>query len=139
MKEVRMEWTNGLGKAAEVWVDGTLLNVCDNISTARQRCPPGLLENVRFSYVTDLNASWADSVRANPGARKRLERVRGWSYLGGGQVVSVMPVVIDFGLLQMPDPRWSTDESLIGRHVEVHIDRLELRAGREPEWPAERR
>ncbi|MCY2931736.1 MAG: hypothetical protein NTV86_20040 [Planctomycetota bacterium] len=135
MNEVRMEWTDGPGRAAEIWVDGTLLHVCDNVSTPDRRCPAGVLENVLLTYVTDGEASWADSIRDNVTGRKRLEPIRGWSYLGSGRIVSVMPVVIDFGLLTMPDPRWSTDNSLIGRDVQVVIDRLELRPAYAADWP----
>ena len=135
MNEVRMEWTEGPGRAAEIWVDGTLLRVCDNVSTPERRCPPGVLEHVRLSYVTDLGATWAESIRDNATGRKRLDPIRHWSYTGGGRIVAVMPVVIDFGLLQMPDPRWSTDDSLIGRDVQVTIDRLELWPAYEADWP----
>ena len=37
-----------------------------------------------------------------------------------------MPVVIDFGLMRMEDAGWVTDESLIGKFVQIHIDRLEI-------------
>jgi hypothetical protein len=130
--EVRMETTRGLGKEAQVWVDGVLLTVCDNVSPRGGRCPAGVVEDARFNYVTNEAFAWADAIAGNKGCRKRLDPVRGWSYAGLGQVVSVMPVVIDFGLLEMEDANWTTDGGLIGKYVSVAIDRLEIaRAGEE--------
>ena len=132
--EVRLEQTEGLGRLAQVWVDGQLLTVCDNISTREKRCPPGLLENVAFDY-TSQHTVWRQAIHENSSHKKLLEPVRGWSYVGYGQVLSIMPVVIDFGLLQMRDPDWSDDNRLIGRFVQIHIDRLELRRANQPDWP----
>jgi hypothetical protein len=47
-----------------------------------------------------------------------------------------MPVVIDFGLLQMADANWTTDERLVGRFVRVAIDRLEISPALEQDWPS---
>mgnify|MGYP001378586007 CR=1 FL=1 len=137
--EVRMEWTDGLGRTAQVWVDGHLLTVCDGLSAPDRRCPPGVLEGVQFGYVTHEGFSWDQAARGNPAGRKRLDPGRGWAYTGYGQVVSVMPVTIDFGLLVMEDANWSTDERLVGRFVRVAIDRLEIRRAAAPDWPAEAR
>ena len=79
--------------------------------------------------------SWEEASRANPSRRKALEPERGWRYVGFGQVIQIMPVVIDFGLLAIEDPNWTNDESLVGRYVKVHIDRLELAPAHEPDWP----
>jgi hypothetical protein len=124
--EVRMEYTEGAGKPAEVWVDGSLLTVCDGLSRLGHRTPPGLLEEVKFRYTTDENVSWDDAVRGNPSRRVTLEPVKGWAYVGYGRVEQVMPVVIHFGLLRMEDPNWSTDDRLVGKFVRVPIDRLEV-------------
>jgi hypothetical protein len=124
--EVRMEQTAGLGHLAEVWVDGHSLTVCDSVSTAIARCQPGVLENVTFRYVTDEGFAWSDAILGNPGRRTDLCPVRGWGYVGYGQIMQVMPVVVNFGLLTMEDANWSTDEKLVGRYVKVSIDRLDI-------------
>ncbi|MBN1555886.1 MAG: hypothetical protein JXA11_14175 [Phycisphaerae bacterium] len=121
-----MEHTEGLGRKCEVWVDGTLLDVCDGISSPEKRTPPGALEDVTFRYTTDETVSWEEAVEANPSRRVTLEPVKGWAYAGFGRVEQVMPVVIHFGLLRMEDPNWSTDEHLVGKFVRVPIDRLEI-------------
>ena len=130
-----MEHTEGLGRTAQVWVDGQLLTVCDSLSTRAERCEPGPLENVRFSYPSLEGFSWDRAARGNPSGKTRLDPVRKWSYVGYGKVVAIMPTTIDFGLLTMEDPNWTTDEKLIGRYVKVVIDRLEISRAGEPGWP----
>ena len=126
MREVRIEHTEGLGKQAEVWVDGALFTVCDGISTTDERCKPGLVEDVRFRYTTDECVSWDRAIADNPSHRVALEHLKKWSYAGFGRIEQVLPVVIHFGTLRMEDPNWSTDEHLIGKFVRVGIDRLEI-------------
>lgn len=133
-----MEQTEGLGRQAEVWVDGELLRVCDDISTPQHRCPPGVLEDVRFVYSCDSGTNWREARRLNPGRKQLLEPLKRWSYIGYGRVTQIMPVVVDFGLLVMEDSSWTTDESLIGQYVAIQIDRLEItRPG--SDWPLELR
>lgn len=134
-----MEDTSGLGREAEVWVDGTLLRVCDAVSPPGGRCPPGVLENVKFTYMTASGFTWAQAARGNPGRKRQIEPVRRWAYVGYGQVLQVMPVLVDFGLLTMEDANWTSDEDLVGRYVRVQIDRLEIARADSPDWPAEAR
>ncbi len=137
MNEVRMEHTEGLGKLAEVWIDGALLTVCDGVSLPGQRCTPGILEDVELRYYNDEGYTWEDALRGNPSHRSIIEPVRGWGYIGFGQVEQIMPVVINFGGLRMEDPAWSTDDTLIGQFVRVPINRLEIVPKRKPDWPDE--
>lgn len=134
--DMRMEYTAGLGRKAEVWVNGRLLEVCDGVSGAEQRCRPGRLEAAKLAYMTEEAIPWPQAVRGNPSRRRQLEHVRGWSYVGFGRVLSVMPVVIDYGLVTMEDPNWTTDETLVGSFVRVQIDRLELVPAHRPDYPA---
>jgi hypothetical protein len=133
--EIRMETTKGLGREAEVWVDGRLLVVCDGVSQPARCCPPGVLRQVRFTYMTAEGFAWDQAVRGNPGRKKLLEHVRGWRYVGFGQVVQVMPVTVDFGLLTMEDANWSTNEELVGEFVKITIDRLEVGPAHEDDGP----
>lgn len=134
--EIRLESTVGLGKTAEVWVDGTLLTVCDGISAAGKRHAPGLLEDVKFSYVSTESFTWADAAAGNRKRNKTLAQVRGWTYEGYGRVVSIMPVVIDFGVLTMEDGNWTSEETLVGQYVRVPIDRLEISPAHKSDFPA---
>ena len=133
--DVRMEHTRGRGRQAEVWVADELFTVCDGISSAESLTPAGPMEGVRFRYMTESPVALSSTVKENPRLRKGLDHLRSWAYTGYGQVVSIMPVMIDFGLLTMEDPNWATDESLIGRHVRVAIDRLEIEPGDEEPSP----
>jgi hypothetical protein len=139
MNEVRMEYTEGLGRKAEVWVDGHLLCVCDGVSTTTKRCPPGEMASVKFSYLTEAGFSWEYALLGNPSRRKVLDPLRGWAYVGYGQVLQVMPVLVDFGVVTMQDANWSTEESLVGKYVKIPVDRLEITFVQEPDWPKEMR
>jgi len=129
--DVRMEHTRGRGRQAEIWVAGELLTVCDGVSSGDSPTPAGLIEGVRLRYMTESPVALSGTVKENPRLRKGLDHVRSWAYTGYGQVVSIMPVTVDFGLVTMEDPNWATDESLIGRYVKVAIDRLEIEPGDE--------
>ena len=130
-----MEYTRGLGKQAEVWMSGNLLTVCDGVSPSAGCCPPGEMESVKFSYMNAAGFAWDQAVRENPSRRKQLDPAGGWSYMGFGQVVSIMPVVVDFGLFRMEDANWTTDEDLVGRYVRIPVDRLEISNATGPDWP----
>jgi hypothetical protein len=131
-----MEKTEGLGREAEVWVDGHLLVVCDGISPPGSRCPPGPID-AKFSYMTAAGFSWESACGGNPSKRRTLEHERGWRYVGYGRVEQIMPVVVDFGVLVMEDANWTTDERLVGRFVRIGIDRLEVVPSHEADWPAD--
>ena len=134
--EVRLETTEGLARQAEVWVDGTLLTVMDEYSRPGQQLSPGKLEDVKFTYVTDGGLSWNEAVAGNRAKRMLLEPVRGWRYVGYGRVVQIMPVIIDFALVVMEDANWTNDEKLVGKFVEVPIDRLSIARRGDDDWPA---
>ena len=129
--DVRMEHTRGRGRQADVWVAGELLTVCDGVSSAESVIPAGPMECVRLRYMTESPVALSNTIDENPRLRKGLDHLRSWAYTGYGQVISIMPVMIDFGLVTMEDPNWATDESLIGRYVKVAIDRLEIEPGDE--------
>ena len=132
---VRMEHTEGLGREAQVWVGGTLLTVCDGISAGDARVAPGEIEGVGFSYMAVEGFNWDEAVRGNPSHKAYLDPVRRWSYVGYGRITQVMPVTVDFGLLQMEDANWTTDEALVGRFVRIPIDRLEITPANPADWP----
>ena len=133
--EVRMEHTEGFARKAEVLVDDESLIVCDGVSTPARRCGPGVIENVKFSYPSLEGFQWSQAVRENPSNKVLLEHVSGWSYIGFGRVVSIMPVTIDFGMLELEDPNWSDDKNLAGKYVKVSIDRLDLNVDDGKHWP----
>ena len=135
--EVRMEHTEGLGRTAQVWVDGTLLCVCDGLSTPDARHAPGLVENAKFSYMTGEGFSWVRAARQNPSHRMQIDPVARWSYVGFGRVLQVAPVIVDFDLLTLQDANWTTDQTLVGQYVRIPIDRLDITAAAASDWPDE--
>ena len=130
-----MEHTEGFARKAEVLLDDESLIVCDGVSAPACRCAPGVIENVKFSYPSLEGFQWSRAVRENPSHKVRLEHVSGWSYVGFGRVVSIMPVTIDFGMLELEDPNWSDDKNLAGKYVKVSIDRLDLSVDDGKHWP----
>ncbi len=130
--EARLESTKGLARQAEVWVGGTLFVVMDEYGRPGEDLEPGVLEHVKFVYLTDEGFTWADAMGGNRAERRLVEHVQGWRYVGYGRVIQIMPVVIDFGLLQMEDANWTNDEGLVGRYVRIPIDRLSI--VRDHEW-----
>jgi len=109
--------------------------VCDNISAAGRKYPPGVMNDVRLTYVSNEAFTWGEAMVGNVAAKKLLTQTKGWSYVGLGRVVSLMPTLIDFGQVQMEDANWTTDNSLIGKYVRVVIDRLEISPAATIDWP----
>ena len=137
--EVRLESTDGPGRQAEVWVGGSLLVVMDEYSRVDEVPSPGTLPDAAFAYMSEESFTWAEAIAGNRAERLLLSPVRGWRYAGCGRVVQIMPVVIDFGLIQMEDANWTNDEGLVGKFVCVPIDRLSLTREEEDRWPEELR
>lgn len=137
--EVRLESTDGPGRQAEVWIDGSLLVVMDEYTRPGERAAPGPLPDAKFVYMTEEAFSWAEAIAGNRSERRLLEPVRSWRYAGFGRVVQIMPVVIDFGLMCMEDANWTNDEKLVGRFVCVPIDRLSLTRQESDGWPEDLR
>jgi hypothetical protein len=133
--EVRLESTEGLGGAAEVLINGEPYYVCDGISPREGRLAPGVLEGVKFTYMTEAGFSWEQALRGNPAEERILNHVKGWGYQGLGRVIQIMPVLVDYGVLEMEDSNWTNDESLIGRYVTIPIDRLEIVSASQSDWP----
>lgn len=134
--DVRLEYTQGLGKLADVWVGGHLLTVCDAISESSQRVMPGVLTEVEFVYNTYEHIDWQQAIVDNPGHRVTLDHEKSWSYVGYGRILQIQPVVVDFGLIRMVAGDWTDDRNLIGKSVRVPIDRLEIRHANRPDFPA---
>ena len=49
-----------------------------------------------------------------------------WSYAGYGKVVSVHPVILDFGEFQIDSGDWSNDQALLGEIIFLKIDKLDI-------------
>ena len=75
--------------------------------------------------LLDDDESWETMFSGNPERRKALEHIDGWSYRAFGEVVSIGPVVVDCGMIQIPEVFHSNDARIVGEFVSFTITRLE--------------
>ena len=113
---------------AEVRVDGQVLGVMDEFSPiSPEEWARGLFEFGALLRDDDDPGGWERTFGGNPERVKRLVRTGDWSYEGYGQVVSIRPVVVDFGVLRLEVGDWTNDSRCVGEYVFVPIARLDLR------------
>jgi hypothetical protein len=118
--------TEGYGLTAEISVDGSPLTVVDGISRVDAPAAPGPVADPRFDVVFVAPERWQRAVAANPARERRLEHRWGWRYLGFGRVVSLDPVRLDLGVLELELALPPDDARRIGDHVAIAIDRIRL-------------
>ncbi len=128
MTTVEFLRTEGEYLLTEVRVDGQALGVMAEFSPL----PPGEWERSHFEFSAltadddDDADGWEKTFGGNPERVKRLVRTGHWSYDGYGQIVSIQPVVVDFGVLSLELGDWTHDARCIGEYVFVPIARLNL-------------
>lgn len=114
------------------WLEATIgtsygtLTVMDEFSIDA-RGAPGIGDDfeVELSTVLDGDQPWEALFSGNPGRKKVLEHLAGWSYRAFGEVVSIHPVVVDCGVIQIPDVFHSSDPLVVGDFVAFTITRLD--------------
>lgn len=79
-----------------------------------------------FDILQFEDQSWEAMFNGNPEQKKELLRTGDWSYDGYGQIISVSPVVADFGDFTFEIGDFTTDERCVGEFIRVIIDRLDL-------------
>ena len=122
--EVEVLKTDGYGLLAEVRVGDQILGVMDDFSMI----PAEYMRKTEpeFSYLGLEEYSWEQRFSGNPHHDKKLVRTGDWSYDAYGQIVSIKPVVADFGLVTLEIGDFTNDERCIGEWIVEWIDRLEL-------------
>jgi hypothetical protein len=106
------------------------LCVMDDFSSDERFAPkPGDDFEVELSALTDERMSWEAMFAGNPNKTKGLESIRGWSYRAFGEIVSVNPVIVDCGIVSVPDVVHSHDSRVIGEFVVFTISRLDATLG----------
>ena len=120
---VELIHTEGYGLEAEVVFGDTKLTVMDAFSVPDKMHAPGLLEDVGFCANEFSGPSWEEIFQGNPTKEKKLERLSGWSYFGYGEIVSINPTSVDFGIFTLEAGPRTNDARCIGEFVKVHIDR----------------
>jgi hypothetical protein len=123
--------TEGRGLSATIEVDGHPLRVVDAVSAADSAAAPGPIARARFDVViNDSQSSISPAVASDAPQEKKLEHVRGYRYLGVGQIVSIDPVCADLGLLTLELPLGAPADVSVGDRLEVAIDRIKLSRAR---------
>ena len=114
------------------WLEATVqhgeqqLRVMDEFTSDDRFAPmPGEEFEVELSALTDDQTSWDAMFAGNPNKMKGLEPLTGWSYLASGQIVSIHPVVVDCGILSVPDVFHSNDSRVVGEFISFTISRLD--------------
>jgi len=69
---------------------------------------------------------WNVIFSKNQGKEIRVEQKGNWEYEAYGKILSVNPVVIDFGEFKLNTENWTTDEKVIGEYIYWKIDRLDI-------------
>ena len=90
----------------------------DSLPKAGEPC------EVEFSPYLDDDESWEEIFVGNPDKLVLIKQVEGWRYCAFGKIISVNPVVVDCGFLQVEDVVCSTDPQLVGEYVAFSITRL---------------
>lgn len=117
--------SEGYGLQAEVEVDGQRLGVMDDFSAM----PAGVdldYENPEFSHLGSDSHTWEQMFGGNADHRKELVRTGDWSYDAYGQIVSIAPVVADFGLFRLTLGDFTHDERCVGEWILEKIQRLDM-------------
>ncbi|MES2467809.1 MAG: hypothetical protein V4675_10950 [Verrucomicrobiota bacterium] len=119
--------TEGPWLEASISTPFGILSVMDEF-TIDDRSAPGIGEefDVELSAsLLDDDESWESMFSGNPERRKTLEHIDGWSYQAFGEVVSIGPVVVDCGMIQIPEVFHSNDARIVGEFVSFTITRLD--------------
>lgn len=87
----------------------------------------GLVFDVEFSHISD-EITWEEKFNNNPEKKMCLVRTDEWSYYGYGKIVSIKPVIADFGHITLDLGDWTNDERVIGEYIFWKILRLDI-------WP----
>ena len=116
--------TEGHGLEAKIRVEGHVLVVMDDFSTIPNEVMD--LDRPEFSYLNIEGSTWEEQFSGNPNKLKKLVSKGGWSYDGYGQIVSIRPVIADFGLLKLDIGDFTNDERCVGAWIHEAIERLEL-------------
>ena len=81
---------------------------------------------IKFDCL-DYPLKWETIFSENKAQKKMLESQNEFcSYLAYGKIISINPVVADFGDIKMEIGDWTHDENVIGEFIYFKIDRLDI-------------
>lgn len=118
--------TEGPWLAAKLKAGDRTLTVMDEFSVVDEFAPAvGGEFEVELSAFVDEDCSWEEMFSGNPGRQRDIQQVDHWKYQAFGEVISIDPVVVDCGLLQVPDVFHSNDSRVVGEFISFTISRLD--------------
>src|ERR1041384_5667478 len=108
MSEFQLLSTEGYGLRARFKLDGKEYGAMDDFTAF----PPSSLDwsAPEFGILRTTEQSWDSMFQGNPERRKELIPKGHWSYDGYGQIISVRPVVVDFGDFQFDVGDFTSDQ-----------------------------
>jgi len=117
--------TEGSYLEAVIEVSGQNYHVMDEFSV-NEETSPKVGDEFDFDMTAELLdiEEWEDIFNGNPEGKIGLEQIEGWRYRAFGKVVSVNPVLVDCGLIQVEGLVNSSDPKLIGESVAFTVSRL---------------
>ena len=80
---------------------------------------------VEFTSL-DGDIAWDEMFSGNPKKEKKLLKIDNWTYEAYGQIISINPVCIDFGDIELETSNWTNDEAVVGEFLYWKIDRLDI-------------
>ena len=94
-----------------------------------------------FSYGTEFNIGekikleldsmsaeleWEIIFSENREKEIKLEQKGDWKYEAYGKILSINPVIVDFGEFELDTGNWTNDKKVIGQYIYWKIDRLDI-------------
>ena len=125
MIRVKLITTEGPWLAAIVQHGERQFCVMDDFTIDERFAPQAGEEfDVELSALTDERMLWEAMFAGNPNKTKGLEPLRGWAYRAFGQIVGIRPVVVDCGIVAVPDVLHTNDSRVIGEFISFTISQL---------------
>jgi len=123
---VKLIETQGPWLPASIQHGNQLLCVMDEFSIDVRFAPNvGDHFDVELSAMVDDDSTWEEMFADNPDKKKCLMPIEGWSYRAFGQIVSIDPVVVDCGILSIPEVLHTNDSRVIGEFIAFTVSRLD--------------
>ncbi|MCD4784350.1 MAG: hypothetical protein K8T10_11065 [Candidatus Eremiobacteraeota bacterium] len=85
----------------------------------------GEIIEVELSQI-EAGFDWEETFSRNNQKKKCLINIGNWSYDGYGQIISINPVVVNFGCFPLELGDWTNDKRVIGEYIFWKIDRLDI-------------
>lgn len=86
---------------------------------------PGELIEVEFNHI-EGNVSWEERFNKNNKKEKKLTHAGNWSYDGFGHIISINPVMVDFGDIKLDLGYFTHDPRVVGEYIYERIERLNI-------------